>query len=115
MKSLKADIFFDLFGVDLGAALAGLDGLAFLVEHDAGFIEHPFVGEDRHLGADGQRDGVARAGVNFVEAAIYVKYDAGVEGVVREVVHQHVVHDGAEMSMTERSRSWVRGRATATS
>ena len=88
MKSLKADIRSSSSGFDLGVRSADVDGLAVLVEHDAGLVQHRLVGEDRHLHAHRQRDGVARARVDLHRAAVHVEDDAGVEGVVREVVDE---------------------------
>ena len=82
--------------VGLGAAGAGLDRLAVLVEHHAGLVEHLLVGEDRHFRAHSEGDSIARARVNLPRAAVDIEDDAGVEGVVGKVADEDVVHPRAE-------------------
>ena len=107
MKSLKADIFSSSSGSDLLALAVAFDLLAVLVEQHAGAVEHGLLGEDRHLDAHGQRERVARARVDLQRRAVVVEHDARVEGVVREVVDEDVVHVARPAS-----RSWsAAGRA----
>ena len=96
MKSLKADIFSSSSGSTGARSPLRLDLLAVLVEEDAGALEHAFVGEDGHLRADSEGEGIARARVDLHRGAVEVEDDAGVEGVVREVVHEDVVDVRAE-------------------
>src|SRR5439155_22800085 len=79
-----------------GLAGHALQGLAFLVQLDAGLIQDGLVGEDRHLYADGQGDRVAGPRVDLHVASVHLEHDAGEEGVVGEVVDDDVFDAGAQ-------------------
>ena len=59
------------------------------VEHDAGAVEHGFLGEDGGFDADGEGDGIAGARVDSVFRIFVHQMNGGEIGVVVQICNHH--------------------------
>src|SRR5579883_400242 len=90
----------ELFLVDRSGLVFGRAGLAFTFlcfKYHASLVQHGLFYKDRHFGANGQRDGVAGARVDFQVLAVLVEDEARVEGLVGEIVDDDLGELGAEL------------------
>src|SRR5205807_1758902 len=71
-------------------------GLLVAVEGHARALEDALLDEDRDLSADCERDGIARAGIDFERLAFLGENQLREEGLVGKVGYDHSVEGGAE-------------------
>ena len=106
MNSLKTVSFSSSISVASSASTVAF-GLLVLEDH-AGLFEDGVLDEDRHLGADRQGDGVARARIDLDVAAVGVDDQLGEERLVGQLVDDDLGQLAAELLDDARA-----GRASA--
>ena len=80
-------------------------------QHDASFVHHGIVNQNRHAGTDGERNRIAWTRIDLDFSPVLAQDDARIEDIISQVGHgdavdraAHVVDDGADQIVGKRTR-----------